>query len=172
VDVGVADYSFTPSIANQFKGGVVRWNFTGPSPHTVTDASGMQLFDSQTVSAGGTFVFAFPAAGTFKYRSTLDPSMTGTVKVPMSAVPGSGDTTTPFTISWASAPPPPGYVYDVQVVPSGSTVWSNWQVGVTGTSATFTATNGTGKYSFRSRIRKATNSTVSGWSASLPITVS
>ena len=63
MDVSVADFAFTPSNAKQFLGGVVRWNFAGPSVHTVTDATGMGLFDSGPVSPGGTLVFPFPAAG-------------------------------------------------------------------------------------------------------------
>jgi hypothetical protein len=78
---------------------------------------------------------------------------------------------TPFTVTWATGAPATGFVYDVQVKRPGSTSYVSWRSGVTTPSAAFIPDAGTGSYSFRARLRKTTNGTFSGWSASKTISV-
>lgn len=49
---------------------------TGVPHHLVSDTG---LFDSGTLSAGESYGFTFPAAGTYSYHCTLHPSMVGTI---------------------------------------------------------------------------------------------
>ena len=175
VSVAVKDFSFTPSRANADQGDTVAWNFQGPSPHTATsrDANGTQdlgLFNSG-VKSSGTYPFVFKGAAVYKYRCSLHPSMTGSVKVPVRASPASGTTSTTFTITWASGAPPSGFNYDVQIKRPGSTAFVDWKVNQTGTSSTFRADAGKGTYSFRSRIQKGTGP-ASNYSAAKSISVS
>ena len=53
--VSVADFVFSPSIGHVHQGGPARWDFQGPSTHTVTDSSGMDRFDSGPQPPGAAF---------------------------------------------------------------------------------------------------------------------
>jgi hypothetical protein len=76
--------------------------------------------------------------------------------------PATGPRNTVFTITWASAPPPVGYVYDVQIkVPSG--VWTDWMTNQVVGSATLTG-DVKGTYSFQARLRNVSNGKFSKWS--------
>jgi hypothetical protein len=55
--------------------------------------------------------------------------------------------------TWASAAPPAGYVFDVQIARPGDP-FVDWKMGVTITSSSFTPDDGVGSYSFRARLRK------------------
>jgi hypothetical protein len=89
----------------------------------------------------------------------------------MKVSPTKGGTTTNFTVTWASATAPTGYVYDVQIQrPGGGLV--NWQTGVTAKNASFVPDAGVGVYAFRARLRKTSNGKASGYSAAKKITVS
>ena len=131
----------------------------------------MGLFDSGSKSIVSYFSFAFVAAGSYAYRDTLHPTLTGTVKVPLAVSPTSGTTSTTFTITWASAAPPAGYVVDVQNQRPGSSTWASWKSGVSTFSGTFVPDSGTGTYSFRSRIRNNSNQAASWYSLGAAIVV-
>jgi hypothetical protein len=92
--------------------------------------------------------------------------------VPLLVSPASGSTSTAFTVTWASAPPPAGYAQDIQVEYPGTTTWVNWRTAQAGTSAPFTPDHGTGTYSFRARLRNTNNGKASSYSAAAPISVS
>jgi hypothetical protein len=77
-----------------------------------------------------------------------------------------------FTIQWATAPPPAGYVYDVQIRRPGSTTWVLWQSDVTTTSATFVADSGKGNYDFKGHIQMVSNGKSATYSAFKTIVVS
>src|SRR5207302_8090615 len=86
------DAGFTPQSVKLKQGWTVKWVFRGPASHTATDSSGMGLFDSGSKSIVSYFSFAFPAAGSYAYRDTLHPTLTGTAKVPLAVRPTSGTT--------------------------------------------------------------------------------
>ena len=133
----------------------------------------MHLYDSGTKEQGQFFVFNFVGAGQYPVICLIHQTMTMTVKVPMKAAPSTGTQTTVFTITWASAAPPSGYAFDVQIKRPGSTMFFDWTpyVGTTVRTATFTADTGTGVYSFQARLRKLSDRTASNYSAPVSITV-
>jgi uncharacterized repeat protein (TIGR01451 family) len=171
-EVTVADTGFSPRNVTVARGDIVRWTAVGPSQHTVTDGSGMGLFDSGTLDPDDTFIFGFAASGTYSYKCTIVPALTGTVAVPVTAEPASGGVTTTFTITWATGPQPPGFVYDIQILRPGTTKWKSWKSAQVVASATFVPNAGAGTYSFRARLRRPTVAKSSGWSPVASIIVS
>lgn len=172
VDVSITDKGYSPRNLDGSLPQTVRWTNDGASPHTVTDNSGMGLYDSGSLAPGEQFSFEFFAAGRYSYRSTVGDRMTGSVSIPMTISPTSGDTTTTFDVTWASTSPPEGYVFDVQIRRPGSTSWAYWRHGQTVTGGSFLPDSGTGTYSFRSRLRRVSNGRSTAYSAPVSITVS
>jgi plastocyanin len=170
--ITVSDSGFSPFAHFAPQGATVLWSAIGPSEHTVTDASGMGLFDSGPLGAGSTITVTFDGAGIYPYGSTLDPSMTGVVKVPILVTPATGSPTSTFSVRWAPAPPPADFVYDVQIKHPGHT-WSRWTAwGTAATSSNFVPDVGAGTYLFRARLRRQTTGHHSHWSVGKKITVS
>jgi Tol biopolymer transport system component len=170
----VSDFVFDPGIAKPKLGGTELWLFNGPSQHTATDTSfGGTLFDSGIKDAGTYYAFNFIGAGKYPYECTLHPSlMTGTVSVPMSVVPGSGTTTTTFTVTWGSTLAPSPYVFDVQIQRPGTSGFVDWKVSQTAKSASFVPDGGPGTYSFQARFRNILTGQASNYSAIKSIIVS
>jgi plastocyanin len=169
--VTVGDTAFTPAALTTSQGTSVGWSFTGSATHTVSDSSGMGLFDSGTRSPGSSYAFRFAGAGSYAYSDKLHPTMTGRITVPVTASPASGGKTTAFTVRWGSAAAPAGYVYDVQVRKPGTAVFANWLLGRSSASASFTANAGAGTYTFQARLRRTSNAKFSGWSPAASISV-
>ena len=141
----------------------VEWNFIG-STMSATDSTGMGLFNSgpkSGSSADPTYSFAFEAAGSYPFSSTTTPSVKGTISVSMRRSPASGHLSTTFAIGVTCAVRK-GFASDVEIRPPGGN-WAWWRYGVTTTSVGFKATR-TGTYQFRSRLRRASNNTFSGFS--------
>jgi Tol biopolymer transport system component len=171
--VTVTDFAFTPAIDKPKLGGTVYWDFIGPTAHTVTDNSGMGLFDSFSKNAGTFFLWRFIAAGKYPYICTLHPAlMSGEVRVPMTAVPKTGGVTSVFTLTWAAAAPPMGYIFDVQIKRPDSSVFVDWFPSTTLRSSTFTPDAGVGLYSFQARLRNKASGLASNYSVPVSITVS
>jgi plastocyanin len=168
--VTAKDFTYTPSGPKTSPGSLVRWTNNGPSQHTVTDKSGMGYFDSGPMAAGATFDVIFLGAGTYNYFSTLDAAMQNSIKIPISAAPSSGPAGSTFEIMWAAAPPPAGYVYDVQIKIPGGSGFTNWMTGQTATE-TVTTLNTPGTYQFRAHLKNTVAAKSSGWSPTLSVTV-
>jgi len=170
--ISIFDDFFTPITAKPPLGGAVLWENYGTDTegHTVTDNTGMGLFDSGTILPGGFYDRQFGSSGQYPFYCKIHPLMTGTVKVPMTAAPKMGNLTTVFTITWASFPPPSGYRYDVQIQRPGSE-FVDWMPNTTKKSSTFVADGGTGTYSFQARIRNTSNGFASNYSPPVTITV-
>ena len=149
-----------------------QWTNVGGNSHDVTDSSGMGLFASGTIPPGGVYTFVFVGAGVYKYKCTIHSSMTGTIKAPMILTPATGNLTTVFTIEWATAGAPTGFVYDVQVRRPGSSDFVSWITGTTAPSATFVADAGKGSYDFKAHIMNSSNGDSSDYSPFKTITVS
>jgi Tol biopolymer transport system component len=169
----VGDFFYSPSGPKPKQGGIVEWDNLGPSSHTVTDGSGMGYFDSGTLAPGQLFLFSFPGAGNYSVVCSIHPGqMSQTIKVPVTAVPKTGNLTTVFTITWAVAPSPPaGYDFDVQIFKPGASDWADFKTDTSLKFTNFTANAGTGVYSFRARLEKADQLHFSDWSAAVSITV-
>ncbi len=138
--------------------------------HSITDGHPTGLFDSGSLTPGGSFDFQFNAASNY-YISDTATGDRGGVVVPMTVAPSSGATTTTFTLQWATAPPPSGYVYDVQIKRPGDTKFSNWMLSQTGTGTNFHPDDGGGTYTFHVRVRRLSGGYVD-YSPAATITVS
>jgi plastocyanin len=57
----------------------VTWRNTDTSNHTVTAIN--KTFTSGILKPGQTFTWTFPAAGIWQYECTIQPRLTGTIKV-------------------------------------------------------------------------------------------
>jgi Tol biopolymer transport system component len=169
--VEVTDAGFQPKVATIGQGDTVQWNFVGTVTHSVKDSSGMGLFSSGPVEPGEDWSFTFIGAGSYRYKDAFTPGMTGMIRVPVAATPATGDLSTRFAITWATAAPPAGYVFDVQLLRPGSTTWQDWKVDRSSLMARFTPDAGTGVYQFRARIENAAKAKASGWSPVASVTV-
>ena len=169
--VGVWDNEYGNPAGYPTQGMGVTWLFSGNRTHSVTDNSGMGLFDSGSQTMGALYTFKLVAAGNYNIYCTIHPSMTATIRVPLLITPLSGNLNTTFTVQWADGRPPSGYVYDVQIQRPGSSDWETWKDGVTSASAAFKADSGRGTYSFRSRITNVGNGESSWYSEDTSIDV-
>lgn len=78
-EVFIQGMAFSPSTITVTAGTTVTWTNKDGVAHTVTSTT--SLFDSGSISAGGTYSHTFSTAGTFPYLCTVHPTMTATVKV-------------------------------------------------------------------------------------------
>ncbi|MDP9342720.1 MAG: hypothetical protein M3Q23_11655 [Actinomycetota bacterium] len=164
-----------PRTMNVAQGTTARWNVYGGFKVSIVDSSGMGLFASGTKGLGSMYTFTFVGAGTYRYYNGLDgsgPNVSGAIAVPVQASPTSGTTSTSFTITWSSAPPPSGFVFDVQVNGPTDADFVDLLTNQTATSTTFTPNEGPGGYFFRARLRKTSDNTHSNWSPPVAIAVS
>jgi plastocyanin len=171
VHVEVVDFRFDPATVGVERGGTVVFDFVGQAHHTATDSSGLQLYDSGSVGAGGPSTsFTFEAAGVYAFVCTPHTGMGGRVQVPMRAAPRSGGLHRTFTITWASADAAGDHVYDVRLRRPGK-VWKLWRSAVTMRSDAFMPDSGPGRYRFRARMRDVVSGEASRWSAPVSIRV-
>lgn len=168
--VAVSDFLFDPTTTTIARGGTVTFDFIGPSHHTVTDASGMGWYDSGSVGAGDpSFALVLPAAGVYRFTCIPHPWMGGRIEVPMRAQPRRGSPQQVFTVTWASAPPDAGYVYDVEIRRPDDR-WTTWRTGRTTLGTTFRVHAGRGDFRFRARMRSLSGGQA-GWSTPVTINV-
>jgi len=169
--IDVQDFAFSPTSRTPAQDTAVLFRFLGPSQHTVTDTSGLGLFDSGPLPAGTTYTVPVLGAGQYPFACTIHPSMTGALKVGLVATPSSGSTTTAFTIQWAVGQAPTGYVFDVQIKRPGTTTWKALATDTTGGQLAFTPDKGAGTYSFRARTQVSGGTASTQWSVAKSVTV-
>jgi plastocyanin len=75
----VQDFSFAPPTVTTTVGTKLTWTNAGPSNHTVTANDGS--FDSGPIQLNGSFSFTPTKPGTYAYRCTIHPTMSGTLVV-------------------------------------------------------------------------------------------
>lgn len=172
----VQDFSFQPTPARLKMGQRVQFASANNAYwHTATDTTGMGLFDTGPMRPNGYAYATIPSAGTFPYHcsepTSTHPAMNAQLKAPVVITPASGTVNTTFTVKWSAGGLPVGYVVDVQRKSPGTTTWTSWKTGVTVLSATFKTTV-RGTWSFRARLRRTSNSKMSGWSNPKTVTVS
>jgi adhesin/invasin len=171
----VDDSGYRPARITLPFASTVNWCFAGTRPHTVTDRTGLLLFDSGP-RVTGSFSQLFRAAGAYRYGSTAaEPSpFTGRVIVPLSVSPATGPVSRQYTVSWA-ADTQTGYVEDVdfRYHASGRSfgAWTSWQNASHAASAAFAPTRGTGTYQFRARLHRQGTPATSGWSPAAALSV-
>lgn len=78
-NLAIRNFSFSPSAITIKKGDSVVWTNMDSAPHTVTGTNGGPA--SGTLNLNGTYKFTFNNTGTFNYRCTIHPNMTGVVTV-------------------------------------------------------------------------------------------
>jgi plastocyanin len=151
--VAVSDFLFDPTELSIARGDTVVFDFDGPSHHTATDSTGMELYDSGSVGEGGpSLSVTFEAAGTYRFVCTPHIGMGGRVFVPMRVAPKHAGVHHTFTATWATLSAPDGFVYDVHIRRPGKS-WKGWRTGITDPQGSFTPTSGKGLYRFRARMR-------------------
>jgi plastocyanin len=84
-EVKIVDFGYqTPALTVRV-GTSVSWSNTGAAEHSVTstsiNATTTGAWDSGKLATGQVFSHTFDAAGTFAYRCTVHPAMTGTITV-------------------------------------------------------------------------------------------
>jgi uncharacterized repeat protein (TIGR01451 family) len=168
--ISVTDAGSTPSTSAVAEGTTVQWNFFGPNANSVTDTTGMGLFSSGPHSPVSYFRYLYVGAGQYGVADSLH--HVGLVKVALKVALASGTVTTARTITWSSTVAPLGFVFDVQVLRPGTTIWTDWRVGESGRKAVFTPDAGTGTYRFRSRMRDVSGGAAARYSAAKKITAS
>jgi hypothetical protein len=91
----------------------------------------MHLYASGSQAPGHYYRRQFTGAGVYLYTSAEDtPGFGGTITIAPTLTPATGTTATTFTLTWATAAPKTGYVYDIQLKgPGGS--YSNYLTGTT-----------------------------------------
>jgi hypothetical protein len=130
--------------------------------HTVSDASGLGLFDSGPIDPGGSFAYGFPAAGTYPVvdRSTGNSQR---VSVAMRVTPAKGQLGQRYLVQWGFSFAPPT---QVQIRIPDSDQFVDWPGAEHRAAATFSAADplwgGPGAYSFRTRLSDTSGAT--GWS--------
>jgi plastocyanin len=169
--IDVTDFAFSPTSRAPAQDTAVLFRFKGPSLHTVTDTSGMDLYDSGPLPAGTTETVSVIGAGQYPFACTIHPAMKGVLKVGVLANPAAGSTTSSFTIRWA-ATPTNGFVFDVQVKRPGSKTWKPLVTDTAATSTSFTPDRGAGTYAFRARTQVAGGGASTSWSGAKSISVS
>jgi plastocyanin len=85
--VSMRDFSFAPRSVTVNLGDTVTWRNTGDEPHTATGSN----FDTGTLRSGQSGSATFRSIGTFSYKCTPHPFMTGTVRVLAAGSGGGGD---------------------------------------------------------------------------------
>jgi uncharacterized repeat protein (TIGR01451 family) len=171
--VGITNSGFSSPSPSLAMGNTLQWSFLGPGQHSATDqTTGLGLWpDTGLVTPVDLRTAVFPAAGDYTFTDTAT-GHTIKLNVPMTVSPSTGSTSTSFTMTWASSPPPAGYAEDVQVTYPGTSTWVTLLKATTATSGTFTPTKGTGKYVFRARFRAISGTAASSYTTNATINVS
>ena len=78
-DIYIQNMAFSPSTITVAVGTTLKWTNLDNVGHTVTSTT--SLFSSGTLNQSGTFSFTFSTAGTYNYKCSIHPTMTGTVIV-------------------------------------------------------------------------------------------
>jgi len=166
--VQTKNFFFDPATATITLGSPVNWqNQTTSTNHgSKSDLAGLWFVTANhgTTSADVTFNFA----GSFAYTCTVHANMHGTIKVKMAAAPTSAPLGTNFTITWATAGVPSGYVFDVQRKKPNKP-FKTWFSGTSFGGAKFVPAR-KGTFQFKARLRKV-GGAATGYSPNLAITV-
>jgi len=78
-EVWIQGMAFNPGSITVAANDTITWTNKDGIAHTVTSTKG--LFDSGSIGNGRTYTHIFSTAGTYTYKCTFHPNMTGTVTV-------------------------------------------------------------------------------------------
>lgn len=79
--VKIQNFAFSPAAITVKKGTTVTWTNEDTAGHTVTETDSLKGPASSTIEQGKSYSFTFDTAGTYHYKCTIHPYMTGTVTV-------------------------------------------------------------------------------------------
>ncbi len=170
--ISVRDTGVVPSFRDVPLGGVLQWDFFGPSVHQITDSQGLGFLDTGAIDPLNYSRFTFDVSGEIRTKD-LDtfPANTGKIVIPVQVAPASGTVSSAFTVTWALSPPPAGLVEDVQIKRPG-VAWTAWRRGQSTLLAdTFQPDAGPGTYAFRSRLRNSSTGDFSRFGPPVTIAV-
>lgn len=168
----VLDFAFSPNPVTLAQGQGVEIGFWGDVLHTVSDTTGLNLFDVEPVTARAVgHIDPMPGAGVYKFQCDNHPSvMKGKFKVPVVVAPPVQPLGGSVEIQWAVGAAPAGLVFDVQRRAPDASAFSDWRTGVTYGSRNVTPRK-RGFWTFRARVRRASTGAVSAWSRPATLTV-
>jgi hypothetical protein len=173
--VRVSDGGDYPRSVTGQQGLTTSWHVlrSATSPHSITDASGLALFDSGPLPAGGSY--SLSPAGSGRYSvSDSGSSFLATFVIPVAVSQASGTVTTSFAVTAATAGLPGNLVEDIRIErpnAGGNKVWQTL-TSTTGFAATFIPDAGPGTYAFAARTRDPSPGGVAlPFSPFVPITV-
>jgi hypothetical protein len=146
----------------------VKWVFNGPSAHSVTDASGMNLFASAPREPISFFTHTFTAAGAYAYRDISPAFPRAGIDVRVEA-PTTGSVGVAFNLVWATQTLPAGFIEDVQVWVPGTPDYV-LLVSSTATNGNYTPSV-SGLYRFRARLRNIASGNSTFYSRPAVVTV-
>jgi len=169
--VTVTDARFVPATVVAPLGERVVWRLpsTDVRTHRIADGSGLGLFTSPLLRPGEAFSYRFELAGTYRIKD-LATGLTGTVRVPVALGRTSGPVGTSFDLRWATAIPPPGDRFDVEVKPPGRAGYVYFERRTVAMDAPLVASS-SGQYAFASRLDEQGGGRVTRWSPPAYITV-
>ncbi|HUR28987.1 MAG TPA: hypothetical protein VM509_12430, partial [Planctomycetota bacterium] len=162
------DAGLTPTVRNSGLGETVQWIFNGPSTHSVTDISTLNLFASGPKEPTSFFSYTFSAAGAYVYKDISPNYHRAAINVRVVA-PLTGNVGVQFQLQWANPSVPGGYIEDIVVQTPGSQVY----VPVTSSIANggpYTPTV-PGQYLFRGRLRNLSTGAACTFSRPTLVTV-
>ena len=155
----VGDAGFAKPKVSVPVGRTVFWNDTGPSSHTVADATRLSLFSligEQPVAFGE---YRFVAAGAYTVKDGLERQL---VRVRILRSAKTGATSTTFVLKWAVEPAPANFTYVIEIKRPGASGWQGWKK-TAWRKGRFTPDAGTGRYWFRARYKRTTDGAATGW---------
>jgi streptogramin lyase len=152
---------FVPRRREVRLGTVVQWMLEAPGEHGVSDATGLELFESDVVPAVASFSHRFSYAGTYPYDDPPTGDI-GRIAVMLRA-PRSGRVGQRLTIEWGRGAVPEGLVFDVQIKRPGARSWSGWRTDTSSLNGNFTP-GSAGSFRFRARLDEESGPAESGWS--------
>jgi plastocyanin len=171
--VQMVNYQFSPTPASVTVGDTVKWHNGDLVMHTAT--SNTKFFDL-SVDSGQSKTHVFDFGGSFPYycrfHGAPGQGMHGTVKVPdrwlNTGTQHVGDIQ---RIRVASAVPPAGLAFDVQMKAPGDGAFHAYKSKIKTAIVKFTPTQA-GEFQFRSRLHRLSNDATSGWSPAAFVEIS
>jgi predicted acyl esterase len=151
--IKIHDGHFMPALVVGQMGDRFEWTNAGADYYSVTESSGLDLWDSQLIRGmrshnPETWWTRIPWAGTFDYRDQVS-GFEGAIAIPVH-ISGPDPKKGRVEVELATEPPPHGVAFDVQLQ-AGDGKWSTVHEGVRDAGSTLELSPG--MYSMRSRLR-------------------
>jgi plastocyanin len=77
----ISGFAFHPGTITTSSGATLTWTNYDGTAHTVTETSGPEAFDSNDIAPGSSYSLMLTLPGTYAYKCTIHPGMTGKIVV-------------------------------------------------------------------------------------------